>query len=82
MLKIPSGQLQTYGDVADEIESPEASRAVGTAIGSNPIAYLIPCHRVIRSSGEMGGYMWGLDKKATLIGWEAAQKNIADNESV
>lgn len=74
LLKIPMGSLTTYGDVAQNIGNAQASRAVGTAIGRNPVAFLIPCHRVIQRSGEIGGYMWGANKKAALIGWEAAQK--------
>jgi AraC family transcriptional regulator of adaptative response/methylated-DNA-[protein]-cysteine methyltransferase len=73
LLKIPMGQLATYGNIAEHINKPDASRAVGTAIGSNPVAYLIPCHRVIRSGGEFGGYMWGPTRKAAIIGWEAAK---------
>lgn len=80
LLKIPAGHLQSYTAIAENLEQPNASRAVGTAIGGNPIAYLIPCHRVIRSTGELGGYMWGLDKKATLIGWEAAQMNQTNDQ--
>lgn len=72
LLKIPMGQLSTYGAIAEQIEQPHASRAVGTAIGSNPVAFLIPCHRVIRSGGSFGGYMWGPVRKAAIIGWEAA----------
>lgn len=71
LLKIPKGDLSTYGSVAQEIEQPKASRAVGTAIGRNPVAFLIPCHRVIRSSGEFGNYMWGPTRKTAMIGWEA-----------
>lgn len=77
LLKIPMGNLSTYGRIADQIGNPNASRAVGTAIGSNPIAFLIPCHRVIQSSGIFGGYMWGPLRKATIIGWEAAQADRA-----
>lgn len=73
LLKIPSGALASYGDIATRIGQPRASRAVGTAIGSNPIAYLIPCHRVIRSNGALSDYRWGPDKKTALIGWEAAK---------
>ncbi len=76
LLKIPLGKLNTYGNIANEIDSPKASRAVGTAIGSNPIAFLIPCHRVIQSNGGLGGYMWGIARKQAIIGWEAAQINI------
>lgn len=73
LLKIPMGQLSTYGNIAKQIGSPKASRAVGTAIGSNPIAFLIPCHRVIQSSGNVGGYMWGSTRKTAIIGWENAK---------
>ena len=70
LLKIPLGQLTTYGTIANNIGIPNASRAVGTAIGSNPIAFLIPCHRVIQSTGIFGGYMWGSTRKTAIIGWE------------
>jgi AraC family transcriptional regulator of adaptative response/methylated-DNA-[protein]-cysteine methyltransferase len=73
LLKIPMGQLSTYGAIAHQIEKPYASRAVGTAIGSNPVAFLIPCHRVIQSSGTIGGYMWGSTRKTAMIGWEGAK---------
>lgn len=73
LLKIPMGQLSTYGAIAKQIEKPKASRAVGTAIGSNPVAFLIPCHRVIQSSGTFGGYMWGNTRKTAIIGWEGSQ---------
>lgn len=70
LLKIPMGDLSTYGHIAEQIQKPQASRAVGTAIGSNPVAYLIPCHRVIRSEGTFGGYHWGSTRKTVIIGWE------------
>ncbi len=73
LLKIPMGCLRTYGDIAQSIDKPNASRAVGTTIGANPVAFLIPCHRVIRGSGKIGGYMWGPARKTAIIGWEAAQ---------
>lgn len=73
LLKIPMGHLTTYGAIAQQIEKPNASRAVGTAIGNNPIAFLIPCHRIIQSTGIFGGYMWGGIRKTAIIGWEAAQ---------
>jgi AraC family transcriptional regulator of adaptative response/methylated-DNA-[protein]-cysteine methyltransferase len=73
LLKIPLGQLATYGAIANKIENPNASRAVGSAIGSNPVAFLIPCHRVIQSSGIFGGYRWGSTRKTVIIGWEAAK---------
>ncbi len=75
LLKIPMGNLTTYGTIAQKIEKPKASRAVGTAIGCNPVAFLIPCHRVIQSSGNIGGYMWGNTRKSAIIGWEAAKIN-------
>ncbi len=73
LLKIPPGRLSTYGSIAERIHSPKASRAVGSAIGHNPVAFLIPCHRVIQSTGIFGGYMWGAERKKAIIGWEAAQ---------
>ncbi len=74
LLQIPCGELTTYGRIARQIDNPKASRAVGTAIGSNPVAYLIPCHRVIQNSGTVGGYMWGSTRKTAIIGWEMARK--------
>lgn len=76
LLKIPMGQLSTYGTIAEHIGNTNASRAVGTAIGSNPVAFLIPCHRVIQSSGNIGGYMWGNTRKTAIIGWESAKTNM------
>lgn len=76
LLKIPMGKLTTYGSIAEQIGTPTASRAVGTAIGSNPVAFLIPCHRVIQSSGNFGGYMWGPTRKTAIIGWESAKTDI------
>ncbi len=73
--KIPLGSTVTYGDIARHIGLPKAARAVGTAIGKNPIPFLIPCHRVIRKMGEFGNYGEGPDRKKALIGWEAAKKN-------
>jgi len=76
LLKIPMGGLHTYANIAQQINSPQANRAVGSAIGANPVAFLIPCHRVIRSSGETGQYHWGSTRKSAIIGWEAA---VCDN---
>lgn len=73
LLKIPSGQLTTYGTVAKSVGLPTASRAVGTAIGANPVALLIPCHRIIQSTGVIGQYHWGSTRKQAIIGWEAAR---------
>lgn len=78
LLKIPIGNLSTYGNIAEQIGKPNASRAVGTAIGSNPVAFLIPCHRVIQSSGNIGGYMWGNTRKTAIIGWESAKIDILE----
>jgi len=79
LLKIPVGKLTTYGKIAGDIKMPKASRAVGTAVGANPVAWLIPCHRVIQSSGIFGGYHWGTARKAAIIGWEAAKINEGDS---
>jgi AraC family transcriptional regulator, regulatory protein of adaptative response / methylated-DNA-[protein]-cysteine methyltransferase len=73
LLKIPMGQLSTYGNIAKHIESPKASRAVGSAIGDNPVAFLIPCHRVIQSTGTFGQYHWGSARKTAMIGWEGTK---------
>lgn len=75
LLKIPMGRLATYGSIAEEINNPKASRAVGSAIGDNPVAFLIPCHRVIQSTGTIGQYHWGSTRKTMMIGWEAAKIN-------
>ncbi len=71
LLQIPSSQLLSYGDVASLVNNPKASRAVGTAIGANPVAYLIPCHRVIKSTGETGNYRWGSSMKMAINGYES-----------
>ena len=81
LLRIPTGRLASYGDVAAAIGRPGAGRAVGTAIGANPVAWLIPCHRVIRQSGATGGYMWGPARKQVIIGWESARCDMAAGES-
>lgn len=75
LLKIPVGRLTTYGNIAGYLRQPAASRAVGSAVGDNPVAFLIPCHRVIRSGGEFGQYHWGSNRKSAIIGWEAAYTN-------
>mgnify|MGYP000334818930 CR=1 FL=1 len=73
LLKIPQGKLSTYGQLAAQIENKNAARAVGSAIGSNPVAFLIPCHRVIQTSGIIGGYKWGTHIKSAIIGWEGVK---------
>lgn len=70
LLRIPAGSVQTYAQVAQEVGRPKAMRAVGTAIGANPIAWLIPCHRVIRSDGQLGGYRWGTATKKACLAYE------------
>jgi AraC family transcriptional regulator of adaptative response/methylated-DNA-[protein]-cysteine methyltransferase len=70
LIKIPFAETRTYLQIAIELGSASSARAVGTAIGANPIAWLIPCHRVIQTSGGMGGYRWGLDRKKELLNWE------------
>ncbi|WP_443070076.1 bifunctional helix-turn-helix domain-containing protein/methylated-DNA--[protein]-cysteine S-methyltransferase [Sulfitobacter sp.] len=73
LLRLPEGQVTTYGAIAESIGNPKAVRAVGTAVGRNPIGYLIPCHRVLRKSGGLGGYHWGLPMKRAMLGYEAAR---------
>ncbi|MBO9154345.1 MULTISPECIES: methylated-DNA--[protein]-cysteine S-methyltransferase [Chitinophaga] len=73
LLKVPAGQVATYSRIAREIDHPKAARAVGTAVGDNPVAYLIPCHRVIKSTGLFGGYHWGPVRKTAMLGWECAK---------
>ncbi len=73
LLNIPQGNVTTYQYIAESIEKPKAVRAVGTAIGKNPIGYLIPCHRVIRKEGKLGHYRWGSGRKKAIIGWEMAK---------
>ncbi len=73
LLHIPSGQATTYGTIASAIQSPRAARAVGTAVGQNPISWLIPCHRVLRQGGALGGYHWGTPVKRAMLAFEAAR---------
>ena len=73
LLQIPEGQAVTYSDLAAHIGRPKAVRAVGTAVGRNPISYLIPCHRVLRLSGALGGYHWGVRRKRAMMAWESAK---------
>lgn len=79
LLHIPSGCVSTYSSIAKEIQTPGAVRAVGTAIGNNPVAYLIPCHRVIKNTGIIGEYHWGSAKKTAILGWEAAHNNAIND---
>lgn len=72
LLDIPEGQKTTYADLARQIGKPDAVRAVGNAIGKNPVAVLVPCHRVVRTDGSLGGYAWGVEVKSRLLAAEAA----------
>ena len=72
LLKIPMGRVTSYSDIAQHIGQPKAARAVGAAIARNPVAFLIPCHRVIRKNGAIGGYMWGVVRKQEMLDWEIA----------
>ena len=74
LMRIPSGHVTTYSEIAQFIGHPKAVRAVGTAVGRNPISYLIPCHRALRKSGGLGGYHWGLPVKRSILAWEAARQ--------
>jgi len=80
LLKIPFASVASYSNIAQTIHLPNASRAVGAAVGANPVAFLIPCHRVIRSTGIIGDYHWGSDRKTAIIGWEAA-KSFGENQT-
>ncbi|ETA53694.1 methylated-DNA--[protein]-cysteine S-methyltransferase [Ponticoccus alexandrii] len=73
LMQIPSGHVTTYSEIAQAVGHPKAVRAVGTAVGRNPISYLIPCHRALRKSGGLGGYHWGLPVKRAILAWEAVR---------
>jgi AraC family transcriptional regulator of adaptative response/methylated-DNA-[protein]-cysteine methyltransferase len=73
LLKIPMGRAVSYTDIARYIGAPSASRAVGSAVGRNPLSFVVPCHRVLRGDGSLGGYHWGLTRKRALIGWETGR---------
>lgn len=73
LLRIPSGHVTTYSEIAGAIGKPRAVRAVGTAVGRNPVSWLIPCHRALRKSGGLGGYHWGLPVKRAMLAWESAR---------
>ena len=77
LLKIPMGRATTYSDIAAKIEKPAASRAVGAAVGKNPLSFVVPCHRVLGKSGDITGYHWGLTRKRAMLGWEAGQVDAA-----
>jgi AraC family transcriptional regulator of adaptative response/methylated-DNA-[protein]-cysteine methyltransferase len=71
ILRIPFGKASTYSDIASHIGKPKAARTVGSAVGKNPISFVVPCHRVLEKSGGLGGYHWGLTRKRAILGWEA-----------
>jgi AraC family transcriptional regulator of adaptative response/methylated-DNA-[protein]-cysteine methyltransferase len=71
LLRIPMGRATTYSDIAGTLGAPKAARAVGSAVGRNPISFVVPCHRVLGKSGELTGYHWGLTRKRAMLGWEA-----------
>lgn len=73
LLKVPMGRAVTYADIARHLGQPTAARAVGSAVGRNPISFVVPCHRVLRGDGSLGGYHWGLTRKRALIGWETGR---------
>ena len=73
LLNIGLGRITNYGSIAMSIGQPKMSRMVGKAISNNPVAYLIPCHRVVQSTGEISGYRWGINRKKAILGWEASQ---------
>jgi AraC family transcriptional regulator of adaptative response/methylated-DNA-[protein]-cysteine methyltransferase len=77
LLQVPSGHVTTYSDIARAIGHPAAMRAVGTAVGRNPVSWLIPCHRALRKAGGLGGYHWGLGVKRAMLAWEAARLDAA-----
>lgn len=76
LLRIPTGHVTTYSEIAEAIGNPKAVRAVGTAVGRNPISWLIPCHRALRKSGGLGGYHWGLPVKRAMLAWESAEEDM------
>jgi AraC family transcriptional regulator of adaptative response/methylated-DNA-[protein]-cysteine methyltransferase len=73
LLEVPMGRAVSYADIARRLGKPDAARAVGTAVGRNPISFVVPCHRVLRGNGNLGGYHWGLTRKRAIIGWETGR---------
>ncbi len=78
LLKVPMGRACAYSDIAQDIGSPKASRAVGAAVGANPLSFVVPCHRAVGKSGALTGYHWGLTRKRAILGWEAGQMGDPD----
>jgi AraC family transcriptional regulator, regulatory protein of adaptative response / methylated-DNA-[protein]-cysteine methyltransferase len=77
LMQIPMGRLVTYSDIAGKVRSPAAARAVGAAVGKNPVSFVVPCHRVVGKSGDLTGYHWGITRKRAMLGWEAGQVGAA-----
>ena len=73
LLAIPMGRASTYSDIAAKLGRPTASRAVGAAVGKNPVCFVVPCHRVMGKHGDLTGYHWGLTRKRAMLGWEAGR---------
>ncbi|MGY6547620.1 MAG: methylated-DNA--[protein]-cysteine S-methyltransferase [Roseinatronobacter sp.] len=78
LLQVPTGHVTSYGALGAQVCSARAARAVGAAVGRNPLGFVIPCHRVLRGDGGLGGYHWGLTRKRAMLAWEAARQEIAD----
>jgi len=77
LLTIPMGKLTTYSNLARSAGAPKAARAVGAAVGKNPISFVVPCHRVVGKNGDITGYHWGISRKRAMLGWEAGQADQA-----
>jgi AraC family transcriptional regulator of adaptative response/methylated-DNA-[protein]-cysteine methyltransferase len=73
LMRIPMGRATTYSTIANKLGNPKASRAVGAAVGKNPLSFVVPCHRVMGKSGDLTGYHWGLTRKCAMLGWEAGK---------
>ena len=80
LLRVPAGSLISYGRLAAAVDLPRAARAVGSAVGANPLAFIIPCHRVIRETGALGNYRWDPIRKRAMIGWEASKRRSRFSE--
>src|SRR5258708_3512223 len=76
LLKIPMGRAVSYSDIANKIKNPKASRAVGAAVGRNPVSFVVPCHRALGKGGTLTGYHWGITRKQAMLGWEAGQVGL------
>jgi AraC family transcriptional regulator of adaptative response/methylated-DNA-[protein]-cysteine methyltransferase len=77
LLGIPMGRATTYSDIAAKLGKPTAARAVGAAVGKNPVSFVVPCHRVMGKSGDLTGYHWGITRKRAMLGWEAGRVEAA-----